>query len=262
MAQHFPPVLLLDDDPVIVRMYAAAVNQMGLNAIIAETVGEAIPLVISEKPCLVISDLEMPGEGGVEFAKECAERGFKTMPFVFLTGHDNIETVRSGLDVGVDDFLIKGLPIEKIRNRIAFWTASGFKGLPSDIRRRAILYAKSLKGDQLPSIANVVEMDEAIAKTVERQMRFELDAVSDDFGERYIERVVYLGRLSKIIIDQCEHYGDFIRFPDVLYAVTQRLDMAWKLEITFNISEFETLCRDSRFAGAGMVPLQNFQDYD
>ncbi|TNE63306.1 MAG: response regulator [Alphaproteobacteria bacterium] len=256
------PILLVDDEPVVLRIHAAAVKQFGFETIIAETAGEALSLVRAYRPSLVISDVQMPGEGGFDFVDALERSGLKMMPVVYLTGYDDIDIVRGGLRAGGDDFIIKGGSVERLRNRIAFWLASGFQELPSDLRRRALIAANALKGDHFSRVEDHLAFDGALARRVAGMMRRELEALPGDYGARLIERVCFLGRLSKLIIEESRAFGDFVRFPDYVIAVMNILKPVWQRELWPLLTRFEDWACDLRFVCAGVEPLKPFRDYD
>ena len=255
-------ILLVDDEPVVLQIQAAAVQQFGFETIIAETAEEGLSIARSHRPCLVISDVQMPGEGGFDFVDSMDRQGLKTMPVIFLTGYDDIEIVRGGLKAGGDDFVIKGGSVERLRNRIAFWMVSGFKELPSDLRRRALSGANAVKGDDYVKIENHMLADSALIKKVSAAMKKELVKLPKGFGTRQADRICFLGRLSKKIIDESDNFGDYIRFPDYVIGVVNQLNPSWRLEMWPLLKRFEDWTCDARFVLAGLEPLKEFNKYD
>ncbi|NVJ98402.1 MAG: response regulator [Alphaproteobacteria bacterium] len=255
-------ILLVDDEPVVLRIQAAAVQQFGFETLIAETAEEGIAITRAYKPSLVISDVQMPGEGGFDFVDSLEKQGLKTMPVIFLTGYDDIDIVRGGLRAGGDDFVIKGGSVEKLRNRIAFWMVSGFQELPSDLRRRSLAAANAVKGDEFSHVEEHIEVDSALTEKVAARLAEELAALPEGFGTRLVERVCFLGRLSKTIIDESETFGHHLRFPDYLIGTMNRLNPKWKHELWPLLKRFEDWACDTRFVLSGIEPLKEFQQYE
>lgn len=256
-------IVLVDDDPMISRLYGAAVARMGFQAATASSGEEAIDLVREFKPALVISDVQMPGMGGFDFVAALKRESLKTMPILYLTGYDDIEIIRGGLRAGGDDFLIKGMPIITFTERATFWMGSGFTGLPDEIRRRALSAAIKSEGDSLPPVRECVQLDETILKAVENQIRKELKNVvnkgdEDVYGTRQIDRILFLGRLSKIILDYSRGFGDLIRFPDYVLRIVMRLKLPWRKEVPALLKYYPKWEHDIRFIRAGVEPLASF----
>jgi len=69
---------------------------------------EALSQLEKCSPDIIISDIYMPKMNGFEFYGELRNRGtMKQIPFIFLTGFSDVESVVRGRELGVDDYLIK-----------------------------------------------------------------------------------------------------------------------------------------------------------
>lgn len=256
------PILLVDDEPVVLQVHAAAVKHFGFETIIAENAEEGIGYVRSYRPAMVISDVQMPGDGGFDFISSLDRAGLKSMPVVFLTGYNDIDIVRGGLKAGGDDFIIKGGSIERLRNRIAFWMAGGFTELPSEVRRRALTEANAETGDEIDNVEQHLKLSQSTIEQVGERMQEEVAAMPSTYGKRLVERVCFLGRLSKVILEESRGFGDLVRFPDYVIKINQSLDMPWSKEIWPLLKRFDDWSCDTRFVLAGMEPLKQFFEYD
>jgi CheY-like chemotaxis protein len=255
-------VLLVDDEPVVLQLHAAAVRHFGFEAMIAETAEEAASLVRAYRPALIISDIQMPGEGGFDFIEGLERSGLKNMPAIYLTGYDDIDIVRGGLRAGGDDFIIKGGPVEALRHRIAFWMASGFQELPTDVRRRALQSANLAKGDSFGGVEQHFAGASKLVQSVKKKISSELKNVAPTYGERMVERICFMGRLSNLVILESDAFGDLIRFPEHIDAVVRQLDVTWAKDMWPLFRRYEDWCCDPRFVLAGVEALKPFSDYD
>ena len=254
-------VLLLDDEPVVLQVNAAAVRHFGFEAIIAENAEEATSLVRSHRPSLIISDIQMPGEGGFDFMKGLDRAGLKNMPAIYLTGYDDIDIVRGGLRAGGDDFIIKGGSVDALRHRIAFWMASGFQELPVDVRRRALKAANQVKGDSFGGVEANFAGASKLVQSVKKKIAGELANVPATFGARMVERICFMGRLSNLVIKESSAFGDLIRFPEHVDAVVRQLELPWANEMWPLFKRFEDWSSDTRFVLAGVEELKPFSEY-
>lgn len=256
-------ILLVDDEDIVLRVQAAAVRQFGFHAVIATTAQEALDKAAEIEPELILSDVEMPGEGGFDFVGSLERRGLKNMPVIYLTAYDDVRLVSGGLAAGGDDFVIKGGPIKKLRNRIAFWMISGFRGLPIDIKRRALSAASDSKEGAFLGVESSLELDYGRIAELAAQLSLEMEDIEcDDFGRRMIDRVSVMGRASKLLIDRSKTTGDYVRFPDYLRLVMQRLGRDWSSDFTALFGAFDMWSKDIRFVRAGPVPLRASSQYD
>lgn len=255
------PVLLVDDEPVVLQVHAAAVRQFGFDAVLADTAEQALEIARDRKPALVISDVQMPGEGGFDFIEALNKQALKTMPAIYLTGYNDIDIIRGGLRAGGDDFIIKGGSVDILRRRVAFWMASGFNELPRDLRRRALGKANAVKGDTFTGIKEHFDTETGVLVRARDRIVAELAMVPEGYGERLVERICLLGRLSNILISESTVFGDFVRFPDHMDQIIRHLNVSWAKDMWPMFARFEEWACDARFVQSGVEPLKPFVDY-
>jgi diguanylate cyclase (GGDEF)-like protein len=116
-----PPytILVVEDDPVIVRVLRAMLEIEGFAAIVAPTGEEAVEYALREVPHLVLLDLMLPRMDGFEVVRHL-RANVKTahIPVVILSGrHDTADKVRA-FETRVDDYLTKPFNVEELLARI------------------------------------------------------------------------------------------------------------------------------------------------
>jgi two-component system response regulator MprA len=99
-------VLIIDDDPKLLKMLRRTLTYENFNVITASNGLEALPLVTSESPDLIILDWMMPKMDGITFLEKLRDSNNKTM-ILMLTARDAVENRVLGLESGADDYLIK-----------------------------------------------------------------------------------------------------------------------------------------------------------
>ena len=100
-------VLIVDDDPGVRNLLAAQLDHLGYAQRIAESAEEAIDTLRGHSGAvLVLSDVQMPGGGGVELLDEL-RRIDREIQVVMVSGSQDIDTVRSCLRRGAYDYLVK-----------------------------------------------------------------------------------------------------------------------------------------------------------
>lgn len=108
--QRKPHVLVVDDEPNIRRVLGTLLEQAGFAATRAESGNQALDLVRSLDPDLVITDLKMPGIDGMELLRRL-QQSFPEIPVVMLTAHGTVANAVEAMKCGALDFLTK--PFEK-----------------------------------------------------------------------------------------------------------------------------------------------------
>ena len=112
-------VLVVDDDPDVRALANKALRQDGHVVLEAASGAEALALVESESPDLVVLDLLMPIQGGLEVLKILrGQLATATLPVVILTAMDDEATTRAGFDLGATDYLTKPFTIPQLAARV------------------------------------------------------------------------------------------------------------------------------------------------
>jgi two-component system response regulator MprA len=101
-----PKVLVIDDDPKLLKMLQRTLVYENLNVLTASNGAEALPIIDAEQPDLLIVDWMMPKMDGVTLIRHLRADKDKTM-VLMLTARDAIENRVDGLESGADDYLIK-----------------------------------------------------------------------------------------------------------------------------------------------------------
>jgi two-component system response regulator MprA len=101
-----PSVLIVDDDPKLLKMLQRTLVYENLNVFTATNGLEALPLVQTHRPDLIIVDWMMPKMDGLSFIQRLRDEENKTM-VLMLTARDAIENRVEGLESGADDYLVK-----------------------------------------------------------------------------------------------------------------------------------------------------------
>src|SRR5262245_54555080 len=100
-------ILVVDDDPVVVRTLTALLSSSGFEPVSAAS-GEQALESLSRLPCdLVFLDVQLPGLSGFETCARIRERHGPTLPVVMISGRPDREAVRAGYEAGADDFMVK-----------------------------------------------------------------------------------------------------------------------------------------------------------
>lgn len=101
-----PSVLIVDDDPKLLKMLQRTLTYENLDVLTAGNGLEALPLVQAHQPDLIIVDWMMPKMDGLSFVQRLRDEEDKTM-VLMLTARDGIDDRVEGLEGGADDYLIK-----------------------------------------------------------------------------------------------------------------------------------------------------------
>ena len=109
--EAIPSILIVDDEEDIRQLLAMALRRAGYRVATAEGSLQALDL-LREQPCeLVITDLSMPGMGGLELLRHIAEQ-YPATKGIVLTGYGSIQSAVEATKLGADNYLTKPIVIE------------------------------------------------------------------------------------------------------------------------------------------------------
>ena len=110
-------VLIVDDDPKLLKMLQRTLVYENLNVLIASNGLEALPLVSAQTPDLIVVDWMMPKLDGLTFVQRLRDEENKTL-ILILTARDAIENRVEGLESGADDYLVKPFAPAELAARV------------------------------------------------------------------------------------------------------------------------------------------------
>lgn len=102
-------VLIVDDDPLMVRMYQAKLQDDGNQVEIADDGQAGLQKVTTFHPDLIVLDVMMPNISGLDMLKKLKENEkTKKIPVILLTNVDRSDAdIQRGLDLGAVAYLVK-----------------------------------------------------------------------------------------------------------------------------------------------------------
>jgi two-component system, OmpR family, KDP operon response regulator KdpE len=100
-----PRVLVVDDEPQIVRALKVVLREAGFETVAAETAAQALDLAAVKPPDAAIIDLVLPDGDGVEVTRNLRE--WSQMPILVLSAVGEEEQKVRALEAGADDYITK-----------------------------------------------------------------------------------------------------------------------------------------------------------
>jgi phosphoserine phosphatase RsbU/P len=103
-----PTILIVDDDAVTVRVLEAMLGQEGYRTLTARRGDDGRMLAARHRPDLVLLDVQMPGENGLDVCRALkADPQLAAMPVLFVSGEGDVASKVAGLDAGAVDYVTK-----------------------------------------------------------------------------------------------------------------------------------------------------------
>lgn len=232
-----PRILAVDDSPANLELLHQLLIREGYVVIQARDGEEALDLVQTARPDLVISDVMMPRRNGYELCRAIKSDPLgRLIPVVLITSLDGSQERVRGIDAGADDFLRKPFDPHELRARV-----------------RSLLRLKRYT-DDLDS-ADAVIM--SLARTVEAR-----DASTEGHCQRLAVLAVGLGRrlgLGPSDLEALERGGVLhdigkIAVPDAILLKPSRLTAAEFERMKQHTTIGDRLCSELRLL-RGVRPI-------
>ena len=105
-------ILIVDDDRLVLSGLAAGLEMFGYIVAKASSGEEALAMLDSVKPDLVVMDACLPGISGIETAKQIQQRF--GIPVIFLSAYDDPQIVRDAVALGGLSYLVKPITVKQL----------------------------------------------------------------------------------------------------------------------------------------------------
>lgn len=158
MLDETPIVLLVDDDPLVLRVLARVVQAAGFVVEILRDGREAADLASRRHFDAIVSDIGLPGLDGFELLRQ-VRRADPDVPFLFVTGNPSVESAAEAIEHGAVRYLSKPVPSAKL---IASIAEAVRVGRMARARREVLAHVGG---------AAIGEDDEALGRSLDRALQ-------------------------------------------------------------------------------------------
>jgi DNA-binding response OmpR family regulator len=101
-------VLVVEDDPVILRLLEVNFELEGFSVLLAHDGAEGIEVARTHQPDVIVSDIMMPHTSGLELVSTLkADADTKGIPIILLSAKAQTSDLKTGMDAGADDYVTK-----------------------------------------------------------------------------------------------------------------------------------------------------------
>lgn len=109
-------ILIVEDEQSIARFISAILGANGYETLQARTGTEALSIISSNCPDLVILDLGLPDMDGLEILRDL--RSWSSLPVVVVSARSHEKDKVTALDMGADDYLTKPFGTDELLARV------------------------------------------------------------------------------------------------------------------------------------------------
>ena len=116
MSNVEPLVLIVEDDPQLRKLLRASLTGNGYRVVETETAAQAVTQAATRNPDVVVLDLGLPDQDGLEVTRRLRE--WSNVPIIVLSARDRLDDKVLALDYGADDYLTKPFAVPELLARI------------------------------------------------------------------------------------------------------------------------------------------------
>lgn len=156
-------ILIVDDEDRIRQSLAGILKDEGYEVLQAKDGAQALKLIETDSPDLILLDIWMPGIDGMETLEKIKAQN-PQLPVIMISGHGNIELAVKATKLGAFDFIEKPLSLEKVL--LTIQNALAFSKLEQEnLALRQAVQKKSEIIGQSPEIKQLREQIRIVAPT-------------------------------------------------------------------------------------------------
>jgi two-component system, OmpR family, response regulator MprA len=127
-------LLVVEDDPQVRAMLARALGYEGFEVTCVPDAAGAMAGMRTADPELMLLDLLLPDEDGLEVCRRLREQG-ERIPILMLTARDTVSDRIAGLDAGADGYLVKPFSTAELVARVRALLRRARDDSPAQVRR-------------------------------------------------------------------------------------------------------------------------------
>ncbi|MGE5522693.1 MAG: nitrogen regulation protein NR(I) [Rhodospirillaceae bacterium] len=105
------PVWIIDDDRSIRWVFEKALTRENISFKTFESARQALVALDSETPQVIVSDIRMPGESGLELLQKAKER-YPGLPVIIMTAYSDLESAVAAFQGGAYEYLPKPFDVD------------------------------------------------------------------------------------------------------------------------------------------------------
>jgi DNA-binding NtrC family response regulator len=152
-------ILIVDDERTLARAIKAYLEASGYEAEVAGDAESALPLLGTQRPDVVITDVRLPGMDGITLLKRIREFD-PAISVVVMTAHGTIEGAVEAMKLGAFDYLKKPVDLEELR-------LVADRARETNVLKQELSYYRKRAGRDVP-FSEIVGESRAMREVLER----------------------------------------------------------------------------------------------
>lgn len=239
-------IIIAEDNPTQRKLYSEFLGSRGFTVVTAKNGFDALALLQTLRPKVLILDVMMPQMDGIETCRRVREQLGNALPIVFLTAADELDKLDDCMRAGGNDYLIKTASLDHILARIGYW-ARPTSIWSNEQRRQQALAAvkKAVIEEEARGQEQPIELTSKTDDTVRQMSAFVMAAQAQaprGFGATIEQKLYLLGYVTGVV----DHWAKLKlsmrpRYLDYLRSVLKETSILGADEIEEMMDAYEEL---------------------
>ncbi|MEE8605993.1 MAG: response regulator [Nitrospiraceae bacterium] len=245
-------LIIAEDNAILRKLYSDFLESSGFTVVTANNGRDALHLLQSVRPKVLILDIMMPEMDGIETCRQVRKQLGSSLPIIFLTASDELNKLDDCMRAGGNDYLLKTGALDYILTRIRYW-ARPTSTWSNEYRRDQALAAvsKAVIEEEARGQEQHIELTSKTDDTLRQMSEFVLAAQAQaprDFGSTVDQKLYLLGYVTGVV----DHWSSLSpsmrpRYLDYLRSVLKETAILETREIDKMMESYEDLADQTIF---------------
>jgi len=245
-------IIIAEDNATQRKLYSEFLESRGFTVVTANNGHDALTLLQTLKPKVLILDIMMPEMDGIETCRRVRERLGSGLPIIFLTAADELDKLDECMQAGGNDYLIKTAPLDNISARVSYWARPTSIWINEQRREQALAAVKkAVIEEEGRGQGKRTELTSKTDDTVRQMSDFVMAAQSlapKGFGATVEQKLYLLGYVTGVV----DHWAKLKlsmrpRYLDYLRSVLKETAILGVREIEKMMDAYEELAEQTIF---------------
>ena len=245
-------IIIAEDNATQRKLYSEFLQSRGFTVVTANNGHDALTLLQTLKPKVLILDIMMPEMDGIETCRRVRERLGSGLPIIFLTAADELDKLDECMQAGGNDYLIKTAPLDNISARVSYWARPTSIWINEQRREQALAAVKkAVIEEEERGQGKRTELTSKTDDTVRQMSDFVMAAQSlapKGFGATVEQKLYLLGYVTGVV----DHWAKLKlsmrpRYLDYLRSVLKETAILGVREIEKMMDAYEELAEQTIF---------------
>ena len=245
-------IVIAEDNATQRKLYSEFLESRGFTVVTANNGHDALTLLQTLKPKVLILDIMMPEMDGIETCRRVRERLGSGLPIIFLTAADELDKLDECMQAGGNDYLIKTAPLDNISARVSYWARPTSIWINEQRREQALAAVKkAVIEEEGRGQGKRTELTSKTDDTVRQMSDFVMAAQSlapKGFGATVEQKLYLLGYVTGVV----DHWAKLKlsmrpRYLDYLRSVLKETAILGVREIEKMMDAYEELAEQTIF---------------